>query len=945
MYITCEQCSTIFRLDETRLKPTGSKVRCSQCGNLFIARPAAAPEPEGFGAPAMPETTTPSVLSSTPSRAEHTFDQELEGIDLAELDSILEQDRSGDFSDTAAADTEATIGRTEEALEDLDEGDLDLDFESALELDQEERAGAVGDTPVQEDEEFDLDMDFELAAELPAAEETSGEGALGSEELDMDFELDEEADFQNHAVEPAAAADSDDISLGEDVEMALDDFEEALGKPEEPQVGELPDNALADEDLSLDMDLDLEEETASVETADEELELSLDEGPEEVGEQEQEAAADDLDLSDLGSVLDEETLPADVDIENEELELSLDEGPEEAGEQKQEAVADDLDLGDLASVLDEEAPSTDVGAENEELELSLDESSDVAADEAPVEMQTDDFDLTDLDDLLDEEDQQEEASDIEDVELSLDEDEGLGLEAEPSIASAGTDEMAEDDLDLTGLDDLLDDDVEAGTDQPENEDLELSLDDQSEPVSEKPEEELEGLEELEFELDAEFEDKPVSKTSAGEQDEESVPSEDEELDLSDIEQMLEDDTLVPETPAAVGDSGDDLMAAGAEKWVEDTAKDHGLGEEAEIDLSEIEAAIEAADDEPVEDIDLDEELELDLDHESESEEAQSEELELKLEMESESPAEPQASAQDDSEEIDLSDLDLSIEEDKPAVESEIINADDMELEFQIEEDAEPPTEGLMETSSAETIVAGRTTTGATTGTATGRSTTGFGQTTAGDEIGGDLAEDEEALIQEAISRSVETKKPEKKAPAGKKKGTSKSLVFVLILALLGGGGYFGYDYVMKHNIQIPYLSDFINPQPKDPNNINKLSTLEINSKFIENSNAGRLFVITGKVRNGYAFPCKMIRLQGKLFTKGKTLAKTERVYAGIMLSDQELATQELAQIKQRLETPSGQDAGVVAKPGQTIPFMVVFSDLPPDLDEFAVELLNSAKVQ
>ena len=907
MYITCEQCSTIFRLDETRLKPTGSKVRCSQCGNLFIARPATAPEPEGFHAPAMSQPAP----AAKPSRAEDPFDQELEGIDLAELDSILEQDRSEDFSDTLADDAAGSVGLAAEEPIALDEADLDLDFESALELGKEDETRAAVDTPDREDEELDLDMDFELAAEgPPVARETSTESELSPDELDMDFELDGDANLES-AAEPASTADSGATDLAEDIEMALDDFEEALGRPEEAPVDDLTHDVIADEDLSLDMDFDLEEESAASGTADENLELSLDEGTEDRSEQKQEEVADDLDLSDLGSVLDEDAPPsADIDIADEDLELSLDED-----------APMDIDEGP-AHELESDSPQ---GARSDQQMAS--------------EMQTEDIDLTDLDDLLDEDDQHEQTADMEDVELSLDEDIESVLEAEPPLEpetdTNNTSEMVGDDLDLAGLDDLLDE-VDEVADQPENEDLELSLDDRPEAegrADQKADGELGDLEDLEFELDAEFEDKPVSKAVAEEQSAESASQheEDEELDLSDIEQMLEDDTLMPEAAASAEDAGDDLMA-GAEKWVEDTPNDFESGEEGEIDLSEIEAAIDAADEEGGEGIDLDEELAFDLESETESDDTRGDEPELKLELESESSAREEEFLGDASEEIDLSDLDLSIEEDKPVPEADIVNADDMELEFQIEEDAEQLVD-FTATSSAETIAAGQT-------------TRGYAKTTGGAVAGGDQADDE-SLIQEAFTApTAEAGKAEKKkAPPRKKKGSSKSLIFVLILALLGGGGYFGYDYVMKNNIQIPYLSDFINPQPKDPSNIAKLSTLEINSKFIENANAGRLFVITGKVRNGYTVPCKMIRLQGKLFTKGKALVKTEQVYAGVTFSDQELANQELAQIKQRLEAPTGKDAAIVANPGQSVPFMVVFSDLPSDLDEFAVELMNSAKAQ
>jgi len=39
MFITCEQCRTTFQLDDSRIKPSGIKVRCSQCRHVFRAYP------------------------------------------------------------------------------------------------------------------------------------------------------------------------------------------------------------------------------------------------------------------------------------------------------------------------------------------------------------------------------------------------------------------------------------------------------------------------------------------------------------------------------------------------------------------------------------------------------------------------------------------------------------------------------------------------------------------------------------------------------------------------------------------------------------------------------------------------------------------------------------------------------------------------------------------
>lgn len=45
MIIECSGCSRKFSLDEHRLKPAGSRVRCTKCGTVFIAVPPASDEP------------------------------------------------------------------------------------------------------------------------------------------------------------------------------------------------------------------------------------------------------------------------------------------------------------------------------------------------------------------------------------------------------------------------------------------------------------------------------------------------------------------------------------------------------------------------------------------------------------------------------------------------------------------------------------------------------------------------------------------------------------------------------------------------------------------------------------------------------------------------------------------------------------------------------------
>jgi len=918
MYITCEQCSTIFRLDEKRLKPTGSKVRCSQCGSLFMAWPYASTQ-TGKATPVnMAPATTMAVAPPPTQQPDDIFDQELDGIDLAELDSILERDRK---VDDGFGDSDQSGDMAADEADVLDVSDLDLDFESALALDDEHASDSEATERNDEIEELDLDMDFDLDPTGPSGDgDTPAQDDSLQNELDMDFELDDDSNLQDVGQKQTQEAESGVSGVDEDIETVLGGFEEVLGSSEEVESEILQPEEIIDQDLSLDMDLDLEEEISAEETEeteDQELELSLDDG--DVRSEDKAAPPematgthdDELDLTDLDGMLDEDAAQVETPDVDDQIAFSLDQG-QEPGADKEQTFA--MGKGD--------------------------EGATVAAAPEPGD---DDLDLSGFDDLLAEDDETEKPE-PEELELSLDDGAEFDLDGQTDFepdkktdtaASAPAAENQDDGLDLGGLDALLDE-VDGQDDESEPEDLELSLDDDSdqatlsEPVLEmetedKADAELGGIEDLEFELDAEFEDKPVSKAATDHQIEDRDEA-DEELDLSDIEKMLEDDTLVPEA----GSQGEDQdLVGGAEKWVDDATDDLGLTADGELDLTDIEAAIDDADDSVDAGIDDDQELELDLEPFEGLKEEQDNELDIELEMEKDSSSAAKQTIEDDTEEIDLSDIDLSIEEEKPETENEIIDAGDIELEFQIEEEGAPPV-----IDSAETMSGSKT-------------TASFGEKTVADQ--GD-----DALIEEAFTEPPAVDKaPDKPAPVQKKKkGTSKSLIVVLILALLGGGGYFGYDYAIKNNIEIPYLGnvvgyidDLINPKPKDPNGIAMLSTLEINSKFIENEKAGRIFVVTGKVRNGYSVPCKMIHLQGKLFIKGKVLAKTEQSYAGVIISDSELASQDLGEIKQRLKTAGGQAAGLTANPGQTLPFMVVFSELPADLDEFAIELLSSTKGQ
>ncbi len=804
MYITCQQCSTIFRLDESLLKPTGSKVRCCQCKNVFVEYPPSVEADES----ALTGAAAFQNGSEQPSKA--AVDQELEGIDLDELDAILEQ------SDLTESDPEDDLALQtpepgDDALADFNEADLEMDFSLDVEPEIEPPVGASDATSEEEIDNLDLDLD-----------------------MDMDFDLEAAGDGDDAAAVVPETAPEDSGALSEELELDLED------------VG--------------DTDFTLETDAA--------------EEPEAVGSTA--PASEEPDLTDLDLDFDDAPIEAEPAVKDQELSLEEDDG----------------------------------------LSLDMDEGDELPAEAAE---QADDFDLKELDDMLGATDDTGKVSAGKEREM-IDEDAELSLDEAPAEKLEAADEPAldvelpedEDDLDLSELDAMLD--VDEG--QPALDQGELEL----EPASDD-DMELE-LEDLDFELDAEFEDKPVAQTSEVKNDAASVQdpvdtaaAQDEELDLADIEQMLEDDDEVLDTQQLEADFLG-LDGEGGEKWAKGDAPELDIDDTDEIDLGEIEAAIDMADkDAATGGIEMEEltDEELSLDESSAPDDGLEIELEEDLELELENgDSEPDAEAVqmpelEDDDEFDLSDLDMDMDQDQDTQESaEVIDAGDIELEFQIEED-EPGAPYEMDQAADTTA----------------------------------LEAEEEFTVEKTVpASSLETGSGGAAKPVKAKKSTSKGLLFFFILVLLGGAGYVYYA-VTYQGLEIPYVSQYLNPQAKDPSGILKLTTTDINSKFVETENSGRLFVIEGKVRNGYSASRKMIRLQGKLFTKGKVLAKSEFAYAGVDVSDTELAHLSVTDIKKRLNSGIAQGGSTNVTPGSTAKFIIVFSELPDDLDEFAIEVISS----
>ena len=487
--------------------------------------------------------------------------------------------------------------------------------------------------------------------------------------------------------------------------------------------------------------------------------------------------------------------------------------------------------------------------------------------------------------------------DMTDIDNLLDlDDDDWSSEKEPAAADLKTPQTGAEGLDLDGLDDLFEVPGEAG-----------AMDQSKSP--------LEGAEAQ----------KPAP--AAGE------TGEDEIIDLSDLEEMLdfEEDRDTSELQELELTLSEEF---GVEEGI--PATDDGGAEEGDLDLSDLEALLDEDDADARTDAD-----------------ATTDDLER---------AEVKAADVDgdEVEMLDLSDLGGTLDDQgdrSPSGAPTAADAEDLELELDFESMADEDRKTADDDFELE-FETGDSQNDDGPAAATLAAVAAGGAAAA---VAADKPEDVNAAAETVASgtRPTEREKVHKPEPyrgagsAQKRSSGAPALVLLLLILLIVGvlalQKFMGVNipYITDLTRNIPFVGEFVQPQGQVNDSAGNLhlSTLNINSRFIENDSAGRLFIITGEVKNGYTVARSHIQVNGKIYSQGKQLVKSENVFSGNILSDLDLKNLSFEDISNRLNTKDGSRmANVDVKPGATVPFMLVFSKLPENLEEFTIEVAGSSAV-
>ncbi len=179
--------------------------------------------------------------------------------------------------------------------------------------------------------------------------------------------------------------------------------------------------------------------------------------------------------------------------------------------------------------------------------------------------------------------------------------------------------------------------------------------------------------------------------------------------------------------------------------------------------------------------------------------------------------------------------------------------------------------------------------------------------------------------------------------APRSSGSRLLLIMLIILLLLIGGSVAVFFWAPG---LIPDSLSFLKPQEKvevTDIGVRRLSFKDVTGFFVDSEKEGQLFVIKGIVENRYTHSRSSILVKGNILDDKGREVKKQLAYAGNSLTEEQLKTSDMVEITKSMKNRKGK-AGSNLNIGAnaSVPFMIVFDDLPASLSEFTVEAVSSS---
>jgi predicted Zn finger-like uncharacterized protein len=176
----------------------------------------------------------------------------------------------------------------------------------------------------------------------------------------------------------------------------------------------------------------------------------------------------------------------------------------------------------------------------------------------------------------------------------------------------------------------------------------------------------------------------------------------------------------------------------------------------------------------------------------------------------------------------------------------------------------------------------------------------------------------------------------------RKKSYLLHVFFVILFVILGAATavVFWIPDLIPDSLQ--FLKPVTRHLPPDIG-IHKLSLRAVTGAFVDSEKAGSLFVVRGMVKNNYSKSRSLILIKANIMDDKGQVIRQKLAYAGNTFQDEEVRVLPLDEMEQAMKNKNGKgESNVNLAPGGTIPFMVVFENLPENLTEFSVEAVSSS---
>ena len=208
----------------------------------------------------------------------------------------------------------------------------------------------------------------------------------------------------------------------------------------------------------------------------------------------------------------------------------------------------------------------------------------------------------------------------------------------------------------------------------------------------------------------------------------------------------------------------------------------------------------------------------------------------------------------------------------------------------------------------------------------------------------------------------------------------KLAVLALVVILAAGGIYYYFGgkvsqqfssfgkYVgeksaslKKVSFNIPFLKKYLGMGDSSEGYI---SLEKVRGYYLESNTLNRIFVIEGEAVNHWKESRSFIKVRGVLLDSGGKKVQEKEVYSGNILSEKDLKEMAKGAVDKSLSSQFGISfSNVNIQPNKSVPFMIVFMDLPPErgpakpgadpsakpgeapakLSDFTVEVVSSQK--